>query len=192
MKELRMRIHIKKKWTFLFLLLVISFKIHAQEIAPRKIQSGVELDVLPYATGGYFGAGWMGKDLWRLRILTAFVKKPDWSTKKDFSNHQIEAYAIVVDRFLEKNWKGWWAGTGLVHWHSTIQTNAKIQTASFNNLLVNGSLGYNFTLFKNCYISPWASLNIRLAGNTSVSVDDKIYTLPLINPEASLKIGYNF
>jgi hypothetical protein len=181
-----------KKLSFLLLLLILCFNSNSQDILQKKVQFGVELDVLPYVTGGYFGAGWIGKDLWRLRILTAYVKKPDWSTKKEFSNHQIEAYALVVDRFLEKNWKGWWAGTGLVYWHSTIQTNAKIQTANFNNLLINGSLGYHVNLFKHCYLSPWASLNLRVAGNTNVPVDDKSYSLPLINPEASLKFGYYF
>jgi hypothetical protein len=181
-----------KKLSFLLLLLILCFNSNSQEISPKKVQLGIELDVLPFATGGYFGAVWIGKDHWRLRTLTAFVKKPDWSTKKGFSNHQIEAYAFVVDRFLEKNWKGWWAGTGLVYWHSNIQSSAKIQTASFDNLLLNGSLGYNVTLFRHCYLSPWASLNLRVAGNTNVPVDNKSYSLPLINPEASLKFGYSF
>ena len=71
--------------------------------------------------------GWV-KGLWRVRALTAYVKKPDWSTKNGFANHQIHAYAFVVDRFLKKDWKGWWAGTGLVYWNSSIQADTKINT----------------------------------------------------------------
>jgi hypothetical protein len=180
------------KFCLLLFTICLSLYTQAQVNKPKKLQAGIELDVLPYATGGYFGAGWLGKEVWRVRALTAFVKKPDWSTKKEFSNHQIHAYALVVDRFLKKDWKGWWAGAGVVYWKSTIQTDEKIQTAQFNNLLLNGSIGYNITLCKHVYLSPWASLNLKLAGDKNVLVDNKIYTLPTINPEASLKLGYTF
>lgn len=179
----------------IYLILALFFlglHANAQSNQSKKLEGGLELDVLPYATGGYFGAGWMGKDLWRVRALTAFVKKPDWSTKSGFSNHQIRAYALVVDRFLKPDWKGWWIGAGLVYWNSSIQADTKINTASFKNLLANGSLGYNFSLNKHFYCSPWASLNLKLAGDKNISVDSKIYNLPLINPEASFKFGYRF
>jgi len=181
------------KIAYLLLILVcFGSTIHAQNIESKKLDAGLELDVLPYATGGYFGAAWMGKGLWRVRALTAYVKKPDWSTKNGFANHQIHAYALVVDCFLKKDWKGWWAGAGLVYWNSSIQADTKINTATFNNLLANGSVGYHFTLNKHFYLSPWASLNFKLAGDKNISVDSKIYNLPFINPEASLKIGYQF
>ena len=181
------------KIAYLLLILVcFGSTIHAQTIESKKLGAGLELDVLPYATGGYFGAAWMGKGLWRVRALTAYVKKPDWSTKNGFANHQIHAYALVVDRFLKKDWKGWWAGAGLVYWNSSIQADTKINTATFNNLLAKGSVGYHFTLNKHFYLSPWASLNFKLAGDKNISVDNKIYSLPLINPEASLKLGYRF
>lgn len=176
---------------FIFFI-VFTTNVFSQTTSSKKVQAGVELDVLPYATGGYFGAGWIGKDVWRLRALTAFVKKPDWSTKKGFANHQIEAYALVVDRFLKKDFTGWWGGAGLVYWHSTIQSDTKVQTASFDNVLLNGSLGYHFSLNKHLYLSPWASLNFKIAGDKAVWVDTKTYVLPTINPEASLKFGYIF
>jgi hypothetical protein len=181
------------KIAYLILIFVcFDCKIHAQTIESKKLDAGLELDVLPYATGGYFGAAWMGKGLWRVRALTAYVKKPDWSTKTGFANHQIHAYALVVDRFLKKDWKGWWAGAGLVYWNSSIQADTKTNTATFNNLLANGSVGYHFTLNKHFYLSPWASLNFKIAGDKNISVDNKSYSLPLINPEASLKFGCRF
>lgn len=181
-----------KHYCLLLILVLIGFKAQAQTAEPKKLDAGLELDVLPYVTGGYFGAAWIGKGLWRVRALTAYVKKPDWSTKNGFANHQIHAYALVVDRFLKKDWKGWWAGAGLVYWNSSIQADTKINTATFNNLLANGSLGYNFSLNKHFYCSPWASLNFKLWGDKNISVDSKIYHLPLINPEASFKFGYRF
>lgn len=180
------------KYCLLLVSLFLCLYAQAQEKQAAKVQFGLELDVLPYATGGYFGGAWIGKDVWRIRALTAFVKKPDWSTEKDFSNHQVHAYALLLDRFLQKDWKGWWIGAGVVYWNSTIQTDARLQTAKFNNVLLNGSLGYNFTLYKHLYLSPWGSLSLRVAGDKNVAVDDKRFTLPLINPEASLKLGYYF
>jgi hypothetical protein len=176
-----------RRW---LLLLPLCFCLGVQ--AQDKVKFGVELDVLPYATGGYFGAGWIGKDVWRVRALTAFVKKPDWATTKDFSHHEVHAYALLVDRFLRKDWKGWWAGAGWVYWDSRIQTDARQQKAAFHNMLANGSLGYNFTLYRHVYLSPWGSLSLRLGGDKDVPVDSRHYTLPLLNPEASLKVGYYF
>ncbi|HQR94726.1 MAG TPA: hypothetical protein PLZ97_15345, partial [Sediminibacterium sp.] len=108
-----------KKIYLVLALFCLGINAEAQSNQSKKLEGGLELDVLPFATGGYFGAAWMGKDLWRVRALTAFVKKPDWSTKSGFSNHQITAYALVVDLFLKKDWKGWWIGAGLVYWNSS-------------------------------------------------------------------------
>ena len=47
------------KCFFLLLSLCCILNIQAQEIKPAKLQSGLELDVLPYAICGYFGADWL-------------------------------------------------------------------------------------------------------------------------------------
>ncbi len=178
----------KIKFLILCLFLVSFFEINAQQ----KIKAGIELDALPYITGGYFGAGFIGKGHWRLRALTASVNKPDWSINKNFSNNHVEAYAVVVDRFFKKSWSGWWIGGGLVYWKSKIQTQDKLQTAKFQNSLLNGSLGYNFKLNKHFYLSPWAGMSLRVGGDQKTPLDQTTYTLPLLNPEASLKLGLIF
>jgi hypothetical protein len=184
----------KKIYLFALLCFGLSGFAFSQDSANSKSkwQGGLELDVLPYLTGGYFGAGWVGKKNVRLRVLTAFVKKPDWSTPDGFTNHQITAYAAVVDFFLKPNWKGFWIGGGPVYWKSTIQTDQQKQTAQSNNWLLNGSAGYNFSLGKHFYLSPWAGLSLRVAGDTKVPIDNTTYTLPQWNPEASLKVGFIF
>lgn len=164
----------------------------AQEKTKQLLQTGVELDALPYITGGHFAALWIGKNEWRVRALTAFVKKPDFTTKDGFANHHIHAYAVVADKFFKPNWKGLLIGGGLVYWRSSIQTDAKQQTAYFNNYLLNGSAGYHFPLYKHFYLSPWAGMSLRIGGDKNVMVDNKQYTLPLLNPEASVKLGYWF
>jgi hypothetical protein len=163
-----------------------------QKNQTSKWNFGLELDVLPYATGGYFGAAWAGKNKWRGRALFADVNKPDFTTKDGFTNHHIKAYAVVLDRFLKDNWKGWWIGGGPVYWKSNIQSDSSNATKNFDNLLLNGSLGYNFTIYKNIYISPWAGLSLKVAGNDEFILDNKEYNLPLLNPEASIKFGLYF
>jgi hypothetical protein len=175
----------------LMLLLCASYA-HAQAKPSTPIHAGLELDALPYLTGGYFAAACVGKGPWRLRVLTADVHKPDWSTAKGFSKHHVTAYAFVVDRFLKPDWKGWWIGAGPVYWKSEIQTDAHVQKSRLENILLNGSLGYNFTFGRHFYVSPWAGMSLRVAGDKNVAVDDKKFTLPLLNPEASLKLGFYF
>jgi hypothetical protein len=167
-----------------------SFQNNQTQIS--KWNFGLELDALPYATGGYFGAGWVGKNKWRVRVLLADVNKPDFTTKDGFTNHHIKAYAVILDRFLKDNWKGWWIGGGPVYWKSNIQSDSSNATKNFDNLLLNGSLGYNFTIYKNIYISPWAGLSLKVAGNDEFILDNKEYNLPLLNPEASIKFGLYF
>lgn len=158
----------------------------------NKLNFGLELDVLPYATGGYFGAGWIGKNKWRTRALLADVNKPEFTTKDGFTNHHVKAYVVLLDRFLKDNWKGWWIGAGPVYWKSNIQSDNSNVTKNFDNFLLNGSLGYNFTVYKNIYISPWAGLSLKVSGNDEFILDNKEYNLPLLNPEASVKFGIYF
>ena len=193
------------KKAILLVFTVISMQLQAQSKKDkdsfRKNQTskwnfGLELDVLPYATGGYFGAFWVGKNKWRTRALIADVNKPDITTKDGFTNHHIKAYAVLLDRFLKDNlkdnWKDWWIGGGPVYWKSNIQSDSSNATKNFDNFLLNGSLGYNFTIYKNIYISPWAGLSLKIAGNDEFILDNKEYNLPLLNPEASVKFGLYF
>ena len=70
------------------LLLFFSSALYAQERNHKTIiHAGIEIDALPYVTGGYFGAAWVSKDHWRARLLTADVNMPGFITKKGFRNH---------------------------------------------------------------------------------------------------------
>jgi len=189
----RVFIFIPMKNLILLVLLVAQVLPGSAQKAEHSAWSlGIELDALPYLTGGYFVAGWVGKDQLRLRALTANVNKPDWSTAEGFTKHHVQAYALVADYFLKSDWRGWWIGAGPVYWKSSIQSDLQLETARFENLLLNGSLGYNWKLMNHLYLSPWAGLSIRVAGDTDVPVDNKRFTLPLFNPEASLKVGLYF
>jgi hypothetical protein len=181
-----------KRW-LLFIGLLCFLQVHAQnksDTATGDWQAGLELDVLPFALGGYFGASWIGKDQVRLRLLSAKVNKPDFTTNSAFTHHQLNAYALVADYFLKPGWNGWWVGAGPVYWQSTIISKSSGTQASFFNWLFNGSVGYHYRIKKRIYISPWAGLSFRFAGKKNVPVGTERYTLPLINPEVSVKFGF--
>lgn len=164
----------------------------AQKSSSGKLSYGLEQDFLPYATGGYYAGAWVGKDHFRVRALMARVHKPDLIVKKGFTRNNVTAYALVADYFLKEDWKGWWASTGLVRWNSSIQSDARLSTVHYQNTLLNGSIGYNIPLPKNFYLSPWAGMHLRIGGDKHFQVDGKDFTTPLLNPEASLKVGWWF
>lgn len=182
----------KKIPLLLALFLTAIFTVFSQEEPSNRFTAGLEQDVLPYVTGGYFAGIWAGKGHIRGRALLVRVHKPDFILPAGFSNNRVTAIALVGDYFLRKNWKGWWAGAGIVYWKNTIQTDAHIQTASFDQYLLNGSLGYSWKFWRNFYLSPWAGLHLQIAGDKEVPVGGKIFHPPLLNPEASLKFGWHF
>lgn len=171
-----------------FLLLLFAQNVHAQ----KTVSAGVELDVLPYLTGGYFGAVWVGKGHVRARALYAKVNMPDFIVKDGFTNNTIRSFAIVGDYFLKEEQEGFWFGGGMVLWDGKIQSDLQLETASYQNYLLNGSLGFVWNLGNKFYLSPWAGLSVRVGGDKTVAVDDDSFKPRLLNPEMSLKLGYRF
>ncbi|MCB0840669.1 MAG: hypothetical protein KDD63_05535 [Bacteroidetes bacterium] len=177
-----------KNYLILILLIPLQFA-YSQD---NRIKAGIELDVLPYLTGGYFAAGWVGTNQVRIRALIAKVNMPDFIVSEGFTNNKINSIAIVGDYFLKKDFQGLWLGSGFVLWQGDIQTDKQIETASYKSYLLNGSLGYAFYFNPRFYISPWAGLSLRIGGDKTISVDGENYDPPLINPELSVKMGFRF
>lgn len=154
--------------------------------------AGVELDVLPYATGGYFGALWAGKGHWRGRLIVARATKPDFLLPDDYTGNQIRAYALLADYFLKPGFRGWWLAAGAVYWDARIQNEPAGVTENYKSYLLSGGLGYNWKFYRNFYLSPWAGLHARIAGDDAVSFPGAVYEPPCLNPEASVKVGWHF
>lgn len=57
---------------------------------------GVEMDVLPYVTGGWFGAGWLGSGHVRVRALAASVNMPFFVVQDGFTDNEIRSVAVVA------------------------------------------------------------------------------------------------
>lgn len=174
---------------FLVIFLLSAHDIWAQN---QPVSFGLEQDLLPYATGGYYAGVWAGKSHVRGRALLAHVHKPDFITPDGFTNNIVTAFALVGDYFLKSNWSGWWLSGGLVFWDSSIQSNQQLSTVTYQNTMLNGSLGYQWKFYKNFYLSPWAGLHLRVGGAKTVTVDGMSFDTPLLTPEASLKVGWYF
>jgi len=170
-------------------ILLIVTDVHGQQTS-QPVSFGVELDVLPYATGGYFGAAWVARGPYRLRGLHARVHMPEFVVEDGFTNNNIDAFALLVDRFPESN--GLWFGGGMVYWRGDIQSDARIETTDYDSYLLNGGMGYVYYLTRHLYASPWAGLSIRMGGDADVVVDGQKFEPPRLNPEASLKFGWAF
>ena len=154
--------------------------------------AGVELDFLPYATGGYFGALWAGQGHWRGRLIVARATKPDFLLPADFSKNTIRAYALLADYFPRNDFRAWWLAAGLVYWDARIHSDLAAQTQPYKSYLLSGGAGYNWKFFRNFYLSPWVGLHVRVAGDTTVAFPDKDFKPPVLNPEGSLKVGWHF
>lgn len=167
----------------------IPSKVSAQK---SPLKSGVELDFLPYALKGYFGAVWAGKDQWRVRALHARVKMPGFLDPDGLENNWIHSTAVLLDYFPEGKLEKWWIGAGPVLHNGRIEAKNSGEQATYHSYLLNGSAGYIFPLGKHLYCSPWAGLSLRIAGDKDIPVGDQTYDPPFLNPELSFKVGYMF
>lgn len=153
---------------------------------------GFEIDALPYITGGYYGSAWVGHNHFRYRAVIAKLETPEFFVKEGFANNEVEAYAAIVDYFFKPNFEAWWIAAGLEYWDSKIQTDAKLETAEYNNTIFTVGGGYVWKFHKNFYLNPWVAGHLRIAGDKDVSVDDSTFETPSVIPEFSLKIGWHF
>ena len=153
---------------------------------------GFELDALPYLTGGYYGSVWVGHNHFRYRAIVTKLETPDFFVKDGFTNNEIQAYTVIVDYFFKNDFKGWWIGAGLEYWDSKIQTDAKLETAKYNNTMFTVGGGYVWKFYNNFYLNLWVAGHLRLAGDNEVLLDNSTFKTSLFTPEFSIKVGWHF
>ena len=157
----------------------------------KRFHLGIELDALPFVTGGYFGAMTIGTQKLRGRLLYTKVNMPSFITPSQFNYHRVHSTAVLVDYFFkDMSQNGFWLGLGIVRWNSSIREKSSDITKEFDTYLINGSLGYLYPIWKRFYISPWAGMSIPLNASAPVKIGNSIYQRPFFNPEASIKIGF--
>ena len=153
---------------------------------------GIELDALPYITGGYYISGWAAFSNFRYRAVAANTNVPDFAIKDGFDDLEINAYALIVDYFQDQSLKGLWFGGGLEYWDSRITEEVSADSAQFNNTVATVGGGYVWYFAEQWYLNPWGALHIIIGGDKDVTVGNKTYQPPVVSGEISIKLGWKF
>ncbi len=177
----------------LILLFVGTFNLHAQELpnAYHKIFVGLEQDITPYFLKGYNISLWAGMKYTRLRFSHTEVNTPKFWRRKEISHERIAATQLAFDFFFKKDFKGFWAGPGIGHWQTKLETEDG-EKRNFPGLVFSLGGGYNWNFFKGFYISPYIAGHLRISGTQNIELGKVRYTPSLMFPEISLKLGWKF
>jgi hypothetical protein len=182
------------KWLF-SLLLLSSLGSLGQKPAgslQTSFSGGVEADVLPYVTGGYYMSVWGGYRHVRYRVILTDVNTPQFMLPAGFTNNQIEVYALITDWFFQRGFRGFWIGTGVEWWKGQIDTRDKSARGHYDTYMYTIGGGYVWNIYRNFYINPWAGGHLQIGGDGKVHVGTEVFSPPLLTPEMSLKLGWHF
>ena len=156
---------------------------------------GSELDVLPYAMGGYYGSGFMGRDGWKFRYVIARSPNPSFLVTNGFKDKRTDAYALLADRFIgagRRNLEGFWIGGGGEYWRNRIRTDTSPVYAHYQNYMLTAGGGCAWKFSRHFYLNPWVGSHFVVANRRDIPVSGKIYQQPVFTPEASIKLGFTF
>jgi hypothetical protein len=181
-----------KNCIFLFVLfLFLPIWVFAQD-STEHIKIGTELDLFPYATGGYYTSLWAGEGRIRFRAVAAESNIPQFVVNDGFKDMNTKAYALIADYFFNDNYSGLWLGTGVEYWKNKVKNSANETEGKFDNLQLTFGGGYALKIWNNLYINPWGALHLRVSGDSEKNIGGKSYTIRTLLAEASLKIGWYF
>ncbi len=154
--------------------------------------AGVEINPLPFITGGYSGSLWWGFNRIRIRGGTAFTSVPGFLVTQGFKENKIRSYALECDYFYSDAFKGLWTGGGLDYWQNSVINSDDGTKGKFTNYVLTLSAGYLYKIWNEIYISPSASIHMVVAGDKVVEVGNSTYNQNTIIPAISINIGYHF
>ena len=156
---------------------------------------GGEVDALPYATGGYYGSVFAGRNGWRCRGVAARAKVPSLMVADGFRDKRTDAYAVLVDRFFgakREKLEGFWIGAGAEYWRNRIRTEESPEYSKYSNFILTVGGGYVWKFSRHFYLNPWAGGHFVAGGSRSIQGSGKTYEQRAFTPEASVKIGFTF
>jgi hypothetical protein len=154
---------------------------------------GGEIDVLPFATKGYYGSVFAGHSGWRFRGVAARSTTPSFMVSSGFRDKRTDAYAVLADRFLgarRQNLEGFWIGGGGEYWRNRIRTNESSEFAHYGNFVLTLGGGYVWKFSKHFYINPWAGAHFVVTGSRDIPVSGTTYHQSAFTPEVSIKLGF--
>ncbi len=154
---------------------------------------GIELDALPYFTGGWYGSLWYGYRQIRLRGVVAEVYPPDMATDDDFRDLRTKAEAFIVDWFpfnAPGAFHGPWIGAGVEWWKNRATNDANDHAGMFNSTVLTLGGGYVWKFYQHFYLNPWLAGHLLIDGGTA-TIAGASYKQPIFLPELSVKLGWH-
>ena len=152
---------------------------------------GMEVDALPYLSGGHYISGVIGFDHYNVRLIRTKTTIPGFVTPKGYKDWDLEVNAVIVDYFPDENRKGLWLAGGVEFWDSRIQNKNTGNAGKFSQKILTLGCGYVYKLSDHWYINPWAALHYNLS-DENVTVGSNNLKLPDMMYEGSVKLGYQF
>lgn len=178
------------------ILLLLASVISAETVdRVSRVRVGVEIDALPYLTGGYYFSGWAGYNKFRLRGVFTHFKSPSFIIPDGFEDQKTDAYTLLVDYFpaTDKNeFKKWWMGTGLEYWKNSVVNSSDKVAGKYNNLILTVGGGYIWKIWRNLYLNPWAAVHLALSGTGERQIGNATFKPKVFLYEASVKLGWYF
>jgi len=156
----------------------------------RRWTIGTELDVFPYATGGWYGSLFAGYENIRLRGVVARSYLPGFVRPDGITEQRVNAYAGIIDFLFKPGFDGWWLGFGYEYWDTQYTSEDGITQVGSNVLTVGG--GYIWRFWKGFYLNPWAAAHVVLDAEESITVGSTSFVPSGVLPELSLKLGWTF
>lgn len=130
------------------------------------LSTGTEIDIIPFATGGYYLSAWGGAGNVRLRAVITKVYPPGFVMPEGVTNLKTDAFAVIADYFQwrgeQKQYSGLWLGAGIEYRMNNIEEKGTGVTDKYNNLTLTAGTGYNSCLFRALYKSLGSA---SLSGN---------------------------
>jgi hypothetical protein len=155
---------------------------------------GTEIDLLPFATGGYYGSVVVGYKNFRLRPIYSKANQPEFVLPEGFDKNKMDVYAILFDYFFNngKTKKDWWVGVGFEYWKNNAHNKDDKSEKTFSTQIFTVGGGYVWHLTENIYINPWCAGHLTIGGDTNVKIGSRNYKSKIFLPEVSLKLGIAF
>ncbi len=183
-----------KKLTII--LLLITSVIYSQtNNSDSRIRVGLEIDALPYLTGGYYFSAWGGYNNFRLRGVFTNFNSPSFIIPDGFEKQKTDAYTLLIDYFPASNkneFEKWWIGAGFEYWENSVINSSDNITGNYDNLILTIGGGYVWKIWDNLYLNPWAAGHFALSGTEEKRIGNDNFEPKVFLYEASLKLGWYF
>lgn len=153
---------------------------------------GLEIDALPFATGGYNGSIWYGHNRVRLRGLLAKINTPGVFLRDGFEKDTLRVFALNAEYFIENNFRGFWIATGVQYWKGSVGHEDEIERGEYEYIRVPFSCGYVWKFFSNFYLNSWGGLYFFVLGDKEAHVGNRAAFIDEVVPIISVALGWHF